>query len=662
MNFRLFAPMKGLKNLTIAQASILAGVVLFAAIVLQMFWIQNKFTNILSVQQQIDHTRKLQLQVHRIFLDRNSVNRSTRLTQLAKTDKALELLKQGGRVSGTQSVLPPLQRLPAITLERLQADWTIFQSLITASPDTSRLEAHTNLLLEWFDKLVADFSYEESKLKNTAAWVVALALITDAFMIGWLIVFVRRTIIKPLRILATNTANHEHTNGIQYHEISAVAHHINEVVENLRDASDFVKEIGEGNLTKDYRELEPEYQPGKNKLADSLIAMQRKLLAMNDEEQKRKWANEGLSQFVDILRSSASNLHQLGDRIISALVHYTGSNQGGLYVLNEDDPQHPYLELISLFAFNIKKHQQQKVKPGEGLLGQTYLEKQTVYLSEIPEDYVRITSGLGDANPKTLLIVPLKVDDTVYGMVELASFRDYQPHEISFVEKLGETIASTLASVKAAQNNRKLLEESRLTTEAMRAQEEEMRQNMEELTATQEEMQRVMKEAQQKETYLSNLMNATTDAFVAIGLDYRVVLRNNAPLFDQFIRSGIPYEKGYYVLSLFKEDEFEYHKAIYDKVFSGQTLSVEKEYFGKPYSVNYKPLMSPTGEIIGAAIYAHDLSEQQEMESRIKSLEQQLAAASAKTSDESLTELEQMFRVNLEALQITRETLRNKHP
>ncbi|MFN3839441.1 MAG: GAF domain-containing protein [Cyclobacteriaceae bacterium] len=650
--------MKGLKNLTLAHASILAGLVLFLVIALQMFWIHTKFSDILGVQHQIDYTRKLQVQVHQIFLHRSSVDKTDRLIQLTKADKAFALLKQGGRISGTQTVLPPIQRLPAITLDRLLTDWPAFQALIASATDTLQLEAHTQVLLEWFDKLITDFTNEESKLKNSAAWAIATALIADGLIIGLLIVLFQRAIIKPLRLMATNTANHNHTQNTAVNEIGAVARQINEVVENLRDASDFVKEIGEGNLTKDYKELEPNYEPGKNKLADSLIAMQQKLIAMSDEEQKRKWANEGLARFVDILRSSANNLNQLGDKIISALVQYTGSNQGGLYVLNEDDPQHPYLELISLFAFNIKKHQQQKVKPGEGLLGQTYLEKETVYLKEIPEDYVRITSGLGDANPKALLIVPLKIDEVAYGMVELASFREYQPHEILFVEKLGEAIASTLASVKAAQNNRKLLEESRLTTEAMRAQEEEMRQNMEELTATQEEMQRVMKEAHQKETYLSNLMNATTDAFVAIGRDYRVVLRNNAPLFDEFIRSGIPYEKGYYVLSLFKEEELEYHKAIYDKVFSGQTLRVEKEYFGRPYSVNYKPLLAPTGEIIGAAIYAHDLSDQQAMENRLKNLEQQLASAPA--TDNTLVELEKTFRVNLEALKITQETLRNK--
>ena len=127
---------------------------------------------------------------------------------------------------------------------------------------------------------------------------------------------------------------------------------------------------------------------------------------------------------------------------------------------------------------------------GEGILGQTFLEKETTYLTNLPEDYIRITSGLGDANPKSILIVPLKVDTQVYGMIELASFNAYLPHEIAFVEKLGESIASTLASVRAAQKNRQLIQQFQQQTEEMRAQEEEMRQNMEELQATQEEISR----------------------------------------------------------------------------------------------------------------------------------------------------------------------------
>src|SRR5690606_34726593 len=113
------------------------------------------------------------------------------------------------------------------------------------------------------------------------------------------------------------------------------------------------------------------------------------------------------------------------------LVSYTRSNQGGLYILNDDNERNRYLELISLFAFDTKKHEQQVVKPGQGLLGQAFLEKETTYLTAIPEEYVRITSGLGGANPKSVLIVPLKVDRDVYGLVELASFNEFQAHEIA---------------------------------------------------------------------------------------------------------------------------------------------------------------------------------------------------------------------------------------
>jgi transcriptional regulator with GAF, ATPase, and Fis domain len=171
-------------------------------------------------------------------------------------------------------------------------------------------------------------------------------------------------------------------------------------------------------------------------------------------------------------------------------VQYTGSNQGALYTLNDEDENNKYLELISLFAFDTKKFEKQKIRLGEGILGQTFLEKETTLLTAVPEEYIRITSGLGDANPKALVMVPLKVDKAVYGIVELASFKSYQDHEIAFVEKLAETIASTLASVKAAQRNRHLIEQFQQQTEEMRAQEEEMRQNMEELQATQEEMAR----------------------------------------------------------------------------------------------------------------------------------------------------------------------------
>jgi PAS domain S-box-containing protein len=113
-----------------------------------------------------------------------------------------------------------------------------------------------------------------------------------------------------------------------------------------------------------------------------------------------------------------------------------------------------------------------------------------IYLTEVPQNYISIKSGLGGANPRSILIVPLVVNDKIEGVIELASFNLFQPFEIEFLQKLGESIASTIASVKINERTKHLLDESQMQSEQMRAQEEEMRQNMEEIAATQEEMQR----------------------------------------------------------------------------------------------------------------------------------------------------------------------------
>jgi transcriptional regulator with GAF, ATPase, and Fis domain len=141
-----------------------------------------------------------------------------------------------------------------------------------------------------------------------------------------------------------------------------------------------------------------------------------------------------------------------------------------------------------------KKFQNHKIYRGEGLAGQAWQEGDIVYLTEVPQNYIKITSGLGDANPTSVLIVPLKVNDQIFGVVEIASFSLFQDFEMEFVQKIAESIASTISSVKINARTQHLLEESQEMTEQMRAQEEEMRQNMEELQATQEEMQRSQSE------------------------------------------------------------------------------------------------------------------------------------------------------------------------
>jgi transcriptional regulator with GAF, ATPase, and Fis domain len=172
------------------------------------------------------------------------------------------------------------------------------------------------------------------------------------------------------------------------------------------------------------------------------------------------------------------------------MVRYTNSNQGGIFIVNDNDKDKPFLEMTSCYAYDRQKFLKKRIEVGEGLVGRCYQEQEKIYLTEIPNDYIKITSGLGDNNPSCLLLIPLAYNDNIFGIMEIASFNEYQDFEIEFIERIGESIAATISSVKANIQTAILLEQSQQQAEEMSSQEEEMRQNMEELRATQEQSSR----------------------------------------------------------------------------------------------------------------------------------------------------------------------------
>jgi PAS domain S-box-containing protein len=231
-------------------------------------------------------------------------------------------------------------------------------------------------------------------------------------------------------------------------------------------------------------------------LGNALLNMRDNLAAVAEDDKKRNWATEGLAKFGEILRSNTNDLEKLSDEIISNLVKYLKANQGALYIMDDEEGEEQAMSMRACYAWDKKKYLNHKIHKGEGLSGQAWQEGDTIYLTEVPQNYIKISSGLGDANPTSVLIVPLKVNDQIFGVVEIASFNTFADFEIEFVQKIAESIASTISSVKINARTQRLLEESQEMTEQMRAQEEEMRQNMEELQATQEEMQRNQSETE----------------------------------------------------------------------------------------------------------------------------------------------------------------------
>ncbi|MCU0352855.1 MAG: GAF domain-containing protein [Cytophagales bacterium] len=266
---------------------------------------------------------------------------------------------------------------------------------------------------------------------------------------------------------------------------------------NLQKAAVFIKKISQ-NEEAQWDGLTEQNKPlNQDNLVGELLGMQRRMKQVREEDRKRNWTNEGLNHLGEILRRE-NDTNKLAERVLAELVKYLGANQGALFVVDDTDANRACLELKAAYAYNRKKYLNKQIAPGQGLAGQAWQENETIYLREIPQDYVRITSGLGDATPNNLLIVPLKHDANTQGVVEIASFKLFEPYEIAFVEKIAESIAVSFASAKIAERTSRLLAESQQMAEMMRAQEEEMRQNMEEMVATQEEMARKEQEYLQR--------------------------------------------------------------------------------------------------------------------------------------------------------------------
>lgn len=289
---------------------------------------------------------------------------------------------------------------------------------------------------------------------------------------------------------------------IDYEDVEAVK---NSLLKNLQKATDFIQNITNGNY--DVKWDGTDRQINKENIAGELIRMREQMKSVREQDEARRWAAEGLSQFGEIIRKYQDNFDELADGIITNLVKYVKARVGGLFILEEEDGV-DYLQLRACYAYDRKKYLIKRFDTGQGLVGQAYQEGMTVYLTEVPEEYMQITSGLGDTNPRSLLIIPLKTNEKIEGVLELASLNEFKPYEIEFLEKLAESLASSIVSVRTAEETQGLLRRSQEQSEEMRAQEEEMRQNMEELEATQEQMGRQvaelnkLKDSLEEEKYL----------------------------------------------------------------------------------------------------------------------------------------------------------------
>ncbi|TAF33506.1 MAG: GAF domain-containing protein [Cytophagales bacterium] len=256
---------------------------------------------------------------------------------------------------------------------------------------------------------------------------------------------------------------------------------IEQLSEQLRGIKNFANEVKNGNFED---EVSTFFNNGE--IGEALTQMRVSLRNVAEQEKKRNWIAQGTALIADTSRLHNDNTNLLCEAILEQIVTYVGCQQGGIFILSENDT----LVMTACYAYGRKKMITKELEKGEGLIGEVARDGELLYITDLPPLYLELASGLGEAVPSSLALVPIKNQNTLLGVMELASIELMDERKLILLERVGEILASVLGNVLNAQKTSRLLQETRESAERMNAQEEELRQNTEELLATREELEK----------------------------------------------------------------------------------------------------------------------------------------------------------------------------
>lgn len=292
-------------------------------------------------------------------------------------------------------------------------------------------------------------------------------------------------------------------------EISGIELSINDLTTALRNTRDFAIQVGNGNF---YSEVNVFGNTGE--LGTKLLEMRKKLMEVANERERnlrlneqRNWLNESLAKVSDILRVKYENTSELCFQFIRFVVQKTDALQGGVFLVKGNDND-KYIELITSYALDRRKYIKKTLDIHEGLPGACIFEKDSIFITDIPKDYIHITTGLGHSNPSCILLAPLVTDmNEVLGCIEIASFKIFDRVQQEFIKKACINLASAIKFNEMITLNEQIIGEMKQKNHELQANEEELRQNMEELKTIREDMERREEELTREIQELKKVIN-----------------------------------------------------------------------------------------------------------------------------------------------------------
>ncbi len=250
---------------------------------------------------------------------------------------------------------------------------------------------------------------------------------------------------------------------------------VNQLAANLTNQVRAIAEVStavtKGDLT---RSITVEALGEVAALKDNINEMIRNLRDQTQKNTEQDWLKTNLARFTRMLQGER-DLSTVSNMVLSELAPLVNAQHGVFYVTDRDEEGHTVLALAASYAFNNRKHLANKFRLREGLIGQCAHEKSRILLSNVPQDYVQISSGLGEAPPLNVIVLPALFEGDVNAVIELASFSRFSETHQSFLNQLMELIGIVLNTIAANMRTEGLLKQSQLLTSELQAQQEELK-------------------------------------------------------------------------------------------------------------------------------------------------------------------------------------------
>lgn len=278
----------------------------------------------------------------------------------------------------------------------------------------------------------------------------------------------------------------------------------------LQRNTKFAQKLSEGDNPAIYDEMM------ETDLGRALRMIQLNIKSSRRKEHEQTWITEGKDIVSRVLREQ-QDMDELSSMVLKSIIQYIQATQGALYLYEEEEET---LTNMANYAYMRRKFIKQKFSLGEGLVGQCAYEKDYIYRTEIPEDYITVTSGiLGDQKPASILLVPLITNEELHGVVEFAFLANRIPKlTIQFLLELGEIIARTLKNLKMNLRTQHLLAESTKMTDELTSNETQLQENAREMILAQEKLKTVnlklegkIREAQHATTRIQLLLEHASE-------------------------------------------------------------------------------------------------------------------------------------------------------